>query len=137
MNSLERHILQVRSSKHDESTKNKLIDLMTVVWKHLNNNSQPSTISSSVGGAHKFNSKHYMCMAFDINPDKGYSAEFVKEIQLAIAKSGYKVRVLVEFDDCQPGVKDSYRCTHIEFNNTKEGIYVLDYIKNTSSKMVV
>lgn len=137
MNSLDKHISLVKASEHDDDAKSKLINMMSIVWKHLADNGQPSTISSSVGGKHKTASKHYACMAFDINPDKGYSIDFVREVKRAVNKSGYKVRVLVEFNNCKPGDGRYYRCTHIEFNTVKEGLYVLDYVKNTSTKMVI
>lgn len=137
MNSLERHILSVKNTSYSDEHKTKLIDLMTIVWRHLADNGQPSTISSSVGGEHKKTSKHYACMAFDINPDKGYNTDFVREVKRAVDKSGYKVRVLVEFNNCKPGDGKHYRCTHIEFNDVKQGVYLLDYVKNTSSIMIV
>lgn len=138
MTSLNRHTVMVSQSQHDAKKKDKLIELMTRIWTELALAGQPSTISSSVGGQHKTTSKHYRCEAFDINPDKGYTAEYYMALQRAVdtcKKMG--VRVLIEFNNSEPNVRRSYRCTHIEFNKQKQGIFALDYASNTSGPVVI
>lgn len=134
MNSLEKHVIGIRDYKYDESQKNKLIDMMIIVWKGMLAIGQPVTISSSTGGKHKSNSKHYVCEAFDFNPDKGYSTEYVIALQSVLKRLPYRYRCLIEFNTTKSVV---YRCTHLEFNNVKTGIYTLDYQSNVSSALKV
>lgn len=134
MNSLEKHVICIRTYKYDEAQKNKLIDMMTYIWKGMLDAGQPVTISSSTGGTHKKKSKHYTCEAIDFNPDKGYSQEYVNTLQRVLSKLPYKHRCLIEFNS-NTG-KMVYRCTHLEFNIQKTGIYALDYQRNVSVKVI-
>ena len=134
MNSLEEHVISVRGYKYDEAQKNKLIDMMTIIWKGLLSEGHPVTISSSVGGKHKKNSKHYTCEAFDFNPDRGYSKEYLMALERVLKKIPYSYRCLIEFNTTNGCV---YRCTHLEFNSVKTGVYTLDYQSNVSTKVSV
>lgn len=137
MTSLERQLSIIETYAYDESMKKRLIEMMSFIWHKMKDRGHPVTISSSVGGKHKSKSKHYSCEAIDINPDKGISADYIAEVKRVVDLYSESMRILIEFNRDVKGNPTVYRCTHIEFNNVKKGLYRLDYARNISSPMQV
>lgn len=134
MNSLEKHVAIIKQSDHNNLAKDKLIAMATFIWIKMSEKGQPITISSTVGGIHKKGSKHYKCEALDFNPDKGFSMSYVRILQEVLKDLPYPHRCLIEFNTAVDEMtgKKRYRCTHVEFNDNKTGVFSLDFNQNIS-----
>lgn len=134
--------LMVEDTSIDDRSKLMTAKIMLGLWIYMESKGQPITFTSTVGGSHKPTSKHYKGQASDHIPDKGYSKEYVSCLQDYMISAGIDkhTRTLVEFNNGKPNDANSYRCTHIEWDNkvtAKTGIYALDYAANTTSKLTL
>lgn len=125
------------SKNVDDRSKIKLVTVMLDLWSYMELKGQPITVTSTVGGKHKINSKHYEGQAIDHIPDKGYSQIYVNCLKTYLKESGLDktTRTLIEFNHSKVGHAGSYRCTHLEWSEdpaARVGIYALDYETNKS-----
>lgn len=130
----------IMANGHSMNLRLRLVHLMIYMWTEMKRKGHPITISASIGtpGVHSKTSKHYTCGAIDFNPDKGYSLEYVRALKTVynnwvsehVNDNVYaKIRILIEFHG---DIGAKYKCTHVEFNDLKTGVFFLNYATNVS-----
>lgn len=120
-----------------DRSKIKLVTTMLDLWSYMELKGHPITVTSTIGGKHKTNSRHYAGQAIDHIPDRGYSDAYVKCLMGYLHETGLhrRTRTLIEFNGGKVGDAGAYRCTHIEWSDepdAKTGVYNLDYVANKS-----
>lgn len=136
MTTLDIHVDQIKRSAHSDEAKQKLVDVMTQYWTFMRDMGTPVSISSSVGGKHTKTSAHYTCEAFDANPDKGYTNQYIANVKEFYKRNSDRVqKIFIEFNKGKINDRSTYRCTHVSIRqkvNDKKGVRALDYMANIS-----